>query len=296
MKKRFLICLVLTLSILLGCGTQPIKKELLEAMARFDQVYIPAFYFTGVQKQRGAEIAMERLRPEWENFNTKYFGLEIKYGVNITDKFWKEDFRKMQTLIASAEDSIKTAKLAEAHQNLEEIRKIMEEIRHRNGMPYALDNLMVLEKPLANIADLLPRIKEKFSDKDYSRLSGLSQQAQEMWKKVMLTKVEAALFGFEPAKRAALEERIKQEQKNLLQIDGALYSRDRAQISAAVEQAEAEFMQIYRAFGDFKPILEKIKDEEKELIRAEEKAKPAKSISNKKISKKKEARQKRRAK
>jgi len=287
MNNRFLICLVLTLTTLLGCGTQPIKQELLEAMVRFDQVYIPAFYFTGAQKQRGAEIAMERLKPEWENLNAKYFGLEIKYGVNITDKFWKEDFRKMQTLISSAEDSIKTAKLAEAHENLEEIRQIMGEIRHRNGMPYALDNLVVLEQPLAKIAGLLPRIKEKFSDKDYARLRSLSQQAQETWKKVMSTKVEAALFSFEPAKLAALEERIKQEQKNLLQIDGALYSKDRAQISAAVEQAESEFMQIYRAFGDFKPILEKIKEEDKKFMRVEENSKPRKTLSDKKGVKKK---------
>ena len=287
MRNRWLLCLALMLIAIIGCGTQPIKQELLAAMARFDQLYIPAFYFTAEQKQRGAEIAMERLKPEWDSFNNKYFGLEIKYGVNIIDKYWKEDFRKIQTLIASAEDSIKTAKLSEAHSCLEEVRQSMMAIRHRNGIKYALDDLVVLEEPLAGISATL-RHKEKFTEKDYALLLSLSQQAQEGWKKVLSARVEAKLFNFDAKKVHNLEERIRQEQKNLLQIDGVLYSKDRVQIAVAVDQAKAELMQIYRAFGDFKPILEKIKEEEKELIRAKEKAKPAKSSSNKKLSKKKE--------
>lgn len=235
---------------------------------------------------------MERLKPEWENFNAKYFGLEIKYGVNITDKFWKDDFREMQTLVSSAEDSIKTAKLMEAHADLEEIRQIMIGIRHRNGISYALDDLVPLEEPLAAISAMLPH-KEKLTDKDYTQLRDLSQQAQDRWKKALSAKVEATLFNFDALKMKNIEEHFRQQQKNLLQIDGALYSKDRAQIAAAVDTASAEYLQIYRAFGDFQPILEKIKEEDKNLLRAEEKTKPKKEISSKNSSKKKERGQRR---
>ncbi|MEE8637477.1 MAG: hypothetical protein V3T21_00365, partial [Candidatus Margulisiibacteriota bacterium] len=90
-KAKIFACFVLLL-VLLGCAQEPEQRNILKSMAELDRVYIPVLLFTNLHKQRESEIALERLRSEWDKFDYKYHDLEIKYGLNITDKFWEEDF------------------------------------------------------------------------------------------------------------------------------------------------------------------------------------------------------------
>jgi len=257
-----IICLSLAL-VLIGCGKEPPQEDILKSMAEFDRVYIPSLLFTNLQKQRESEIAMGRLKREWERFYKRYYGLEIKYGMNITDKFWKEDLDVVEGLLVTAEAMIMENKLEEAHEQLEVVREVLRDLRHRNGLAYYLDGMNEFHHAMEQII-LSLRGKDRLSDRDLERLRGWFRQAQKSWSKVSRTEINPELFGFDPEKVDAVRKRVKEEERVLAIFAAALSSQDADRIFQAAQDLKPNFVVLYKAFGDFQPIFDQIIKERKE--------------------------------
>lgn len=260
MKKSLLLFLVFLLA---GCASMPVQQKLLVSMARLDRVYIPALVFTNLQRQRESEIAMERLKREWNGFNRKYFGLEIKYGLDITDKFWKEDFEKIDGLVASAEALVKEAKLEKAHEELEEIRLLLKGIRRRNGLNYFLDGMTEFHDAMEGIISTL-RGKDKLTEKDFVKLRDLFKEAQTGWAEVAKAEPDPKVFGFDDEKIEAVNKRVRYEENMLANFAAALSSKDEDKIFQAAQDLKPNFVVLYKAFGDFQPVFDRVKREKKE--------------------------------
>ena len=255
---------------MLGCSKEPVQVNILESMVELDRVYIPALLFTNLQRQRESEIAMERLGKEWNKFDQKYHNLEIKYGVNITDKFWKEDFDKINELITTAEVFIKEEKLIEAHEQLEEVRTILKVLRSRNGIDYFLDGMTEFHEAMEQIF-LTIRGKDRLMERDLNKLRALFKEAQASWAEVARTEIDSSAFGFDLQKVDAIKKRIKEEERLLAGFAVALSSRSEDKIFQAAADLKPNFVVLYKAFGDFQPIFDMVLKERKSLDRARDK-------------------------
>jgi hypothetical protein len=258
--------------VLLGCAQEPEQRNILKSMAELDRVYIPVLLFTNLHKQRESEIALERLRSEWDKFDYKYHDLELKYGLNITDKFWEEDFDRINELITTAEVYVKGGQLPRAHQQLEEVRFILKELRHRNGLGYFLDGMTEFHEAMEQII-LSIRGKDQLSEKDLAKLRRFFKEAQASWAKVSRSEIDPSLFGFDPKKVEAIRERIKYEERELAGFAVALSSRDADRIFQAATDLKPNFVVLYKAFGDFQPIFDKVIKERKEAKKSETRSK-----------------------
>ncbi|NQT29353.1 MAG: hypothetical protein HQ596_02150 [Candidatus Saganbacteria bacterium] len=235
-------------------------------------VYVPAVVFTSLHKPRASELAMERLRKVWKKYYPKYYSLEIKYGVNITDKFWKEDFSQAKSLIASAEGNVKAGDLTGANYKLVEARQIMQRLRSRNGFEYFLDSMTKFDDNLTQILVSL-RGKDRLAEKDLQALRSIYKDLQASWSRVAKTKIDLVAFGFDEEKEKAIRSRIQEEERLIALFAAALASRDADRIFQAAQDLKPNFIVLYKAFGDFQPIFDQIVAERKEREKEEEKEK-----------------------
>ncbi len=266
-KVIIFVCLALVL--INGCAKDPVKPKLLRSMAQLDQAYIPAFIFTDLHKQREAEIAIERLRERWNMIYEQYYGLQLKYGVNIVDKFWKEDFDRTLTELELAETLIKAEQLTEAHERLVSIRTVLRNLRQRNGLEYFLDGMTAYHDAMEMIR-LSLRGKDKLREKDHKQLVALFEQAQNSWAKLDVTKIETKNFGFKSKKIEAIRRRIREQEKHLAAFEAALSSGNADLIFQSAQDLRPNFTVLYKAFGDFQPIFDQVIREKQELNKLKE--------------------------
>lgn len=254
----FLLLLLICLS---ACASSPIQQKLLKAMADLDAALIPPSILTQLGKPEDSKIAIERLKGQWDNFYQTNYPLEMKYGVNIVDKLWKSDLIEAKNLIASAEAAVKSGALSQAATQLGKAEKIFREIRRRHGLPYILDDLL-------DFYDVIKEIKtkgaqKKLNETDLVQLRQMYEEASKQWGKIGAKKIDGKLFEFSPEKVKALKKKIKAENEVLPLLSSAIYAGNKEETALAALAVEKGFIQIYRAFGNFNPIIEKVKREKK---------------------------------
>lgn len=252
----FLIIFVLVF----GCASKPLKTQMLNDMAALDQVYIPTLVFTNVYRQRESEIALERFKKEWQKFYQHYHDQEMKYGLDIVDTQWPQDFEKMNALVISAEGYINDERLKPASASLEAVRFVLGQMRKCNGLEYFIDNLNYFDATLKQISQSV-RGRSRLADNDLQKLKSLSSQALIQWQAVTQGSLEGELFGFDEEKLAALNQRIKKQQQVLERLDRAIRRKKQSVIFQSTQDVKPEFMVIYKAFGDFQPVFEIVKNE-----------------------------------
>ncbi|MBU0502402.1 MAG: hypothetical protein KJ811_04040 [Candidatus Margulisbacteria bacterium] len=254
----FFLCFIL----LFGCSAKPAKNNILRSMAQLDQVYIPALMFAKLHKQKETKLALSRLRREWNNFHLKNYNLKIKYGVNIVDKFWQEDFDEISGLIVSAEQAAELNDLDQIYVSLEKIRLVLLGIRSRNGLSYFLDPLNQFDQTLDKLK-LELQGKDRLGDKDLKKLNVLREEAQRYLTVAASFEIGPELFGFKPEKVSLINQRILQEQQALDTFEKALSSLDHDDVFQAAQELTPNFIVLYKAFGDFQPVFDAIIKERK---------------------------------
>lgn len=250
--------------LLFGCAKEgPVKPRLLRSMAELDQRYIPVLVFTDLHKQREAELAMQRYKEKWLIFYDDYHKLDLCYGENIVDKFWQEDFKRLNYLAASAEALIEQGELVAAHARLEEMRYIFKDMRHRHGLDYFLDGMTDFNNAMERMADIL-RGKDRLGERDLRRLKEIFEDAQNSLDGLTEARLNRELFRFDPEKVTAIKARVRQEQQALSALSLALVSRNADDIFQAVQDLQPNFVVLFKAFGDFQPIFDQMVKERDE--------------------------------
>lgn len=248
---------------LFGCGEEPAQKQFIKSSAELDQAYIPVLLLTKMQKQRESEISFQRFKNRWNGFYETYYSLELKYGVDIKDALWQEDFDQINAYIVTAEVNIKDKKLLNAYDNLDGVRETLKELRSRHGMNYFMDDLL-------SFGDLLDEMqavaayKITLNKNEILKLSQLDKAALEDWKTISKKPVDAKLFGLSKEKTAAVKERIKLEKGTLVNLETALAVSSPQKIIQSVADIQPNFVMLLKAFGDFQPILDQVKKERAE--------------------------------
>jgi len=254
LDRKHYVILFLSGLLFVGCARpKGIEPGILKEMAGLDRLYVPALVFTDLGKQMESELALESYRRQWNKFYAKYHGRQIKYGLDITDKFWSEDFDRVNSLILSAEALVKERQLGEAHGDLDEVSKILKELRHRHGLKYILDALTEFHGYLDEISFLVEG-GEDLREDDLLYLKQLFTAAQTSWAEIAQSEYDLKIFGFGPEKNEAIKGRVAEQEKFIEQLSAALSLADRDKIAQAASQLESNFILIIKAFGDFEPV------------------------------------------
>jgi hypothetical protein len=252
----FILLVILTF----GCAKEPEQPKILKSMAKLDQAFVPAFIFVDLSKPREAIIAVNGFRKEWDNFYNKYYELEFKYGVDIVDQFWKEDFDKVKTLVASVEEDVKKEKLRIARQKLNKIRVLLKELRHRNGLSYFLDDMTDFQITLDEIFSVLKR-EGGLRDRDFVKLDELTKEIRGKWDRLSQTDIDKDTFGFDDKKIEAVKNRISYEVESLDHFSIAVETNEEDRIFQAALELKPNYIVLYKAFGNFKPVFKQVKKE-----------------------------------
>ena len=253
---RSMLCLLLIFT-LIGCSRGPVEPRLSKDMANFDRVYIPTLIFTNLLRQRESEISFARLEKKWKKFGKDYYGLELKFGVDIVDKFWKEDFDKITELMASVEVYVKDKNLKQANLQLKRVPFILLDLRHRNGLKYALDPIYNFSRTVDKILGLLAK-RSIIRDRDLDTLRSMSIEALEKWSIVAETDINTDVFGFDKAKVKAIKKRFNHVQKTLEDFNQVVLEGSREAIPSVAAKIKPPFVILYKAFGNFDPIFKQM--------------------------------------
>ncbi len=256
---RVILILLLCLS-LFGCGEEQEQNKFLKSCAHFDQIYIPTLMFTKLNKQRESEIAINKLKNKWQSFSEQYQDLEIKYGVDIVDELWPMDFEKISDQITAADILIRQNSLEAAYLELDGVREVFKELRSRNGMTYFLDKMTDFYDLIDEMSAIVANTTS-LSRQEKQRLTLLNNEALKQWQEISQANLNGEYFGFSKAKINAIKKRIKLEKGSLVNLETALAVSGTRRIIKAANDCQTNFIMLYKAFGDFQPILDQAKEE-----------------------------------
>ncbi len=241
--KRALVLAALCLPLTAFAGLK-------EDMVAFDRAYIPALAVTAEGKLPESQRAMEQLNKQWAAFK--------KQNANAkgADKQWKTDFADIQRMITEANKIVASGTdIEKAHEALEGVRLTMLDMRARRKMPYYVDMLTHFHDRMEEIA-LIAKDKTPatLSAEDVGKLRATLPDAEKRWADVKATRLDPA-FGFNAEQQDNLAKFVASESAALEALKQALTGDDRAAILKAATAIKPGFAKIFKAFGNFGPVL-----------------------------------------
>jgi len=243
MPKKNIVLIMVGLIILCGCS----QSSFMANVIRFDQAFIPAYYYTGLGKKLPAQSALKLLRKEWENFSISY------YNFMPRDREWKEDLSEIDEKISIAIGLVNKGKGLElARKNLEKIRNLAWRMRQRNGIKYYLDQLNDFDEVLEAMLLIVNRkIPPPLNDTDLQNLRWLVDRGLVLWQKAAKSEFNHQLFGFNQKKIKLMKSYFQAESVLLVKARKIIIEGDKRAIIQNANGLKPNFTKLYLLFGDF---------------------------------------------
>lgn len=222
-------------------------NRLVEDMAQFDKVYIPALAYTSEEKLKPSRMAMKSLDSFWNFFSAKH--RTNTHG----DKRWSSDFDKAGKFIKAADRIVASGKnLKQAHEELEHVRIVFMHLRERNNIEYFIDHLTRFHESMEKIVLAAKgRTDKTISDKELNLIRQTLPTAKTMWQAVIKANFGPELYGFDKNKEARLHLLVEKERLALRRLEMALGQENKSEIISAAVAIKPEFAKIFKSFGNF---------------------------------------------
>ena len=215
-----------------------VRAGVVDDMAAFERVFIPALALTNQPKQPAERVeqALRRLGAAWPEFRSR-FSKEpaLAAAASRTDR-----------ALAQAQALLAEAKRAEAHDALEGVRLAFFEARRSAGIELYVDRLTEFHDPM----EAFVKLAESTASTEPQMRAAL-ERASALWRRAEQPGFEGTLFGFDQAKYELLRKRVAAEREILGALEQALARGDRAETRALAGRLKSGFAQIYVMFGDF---------------------------------------------
>lgn len=245
MRKILFPSLLIVFLLVSGCAQRSFQKQ----MIRFDQLYIPALFYTEQGSVEASRKAVKDLMEFWQTFSLAY------YNSRPADPEWKQSFDIVDQRITTAGKLVKNGKaVTSAFNELDVIRDILYRIRKRNDIKYYVDHLTEFFQPMdAMLLILKDKTPDTLTATDLQNLSYLINREINIWDKVAKVEFNSVLFGFNGIKLRDMRKYIKAEQLILYKLKKAIDARDKAFIFLSADFIKPNFNKLYLLFGDFGP-------------------------------------------
>jgi hypothetical protein len=216
----------------------PARAGILEEMAEFERVYIPALALTNQPKAPvvRVEASLKRLVGAMPRFERAF----VSQGAEL-----ERAIRESQRAALEAEHLLAQNKRAAAHDALERIRPAM--MRARGAL-----NIELYVDRLTEFHDVMEELV-KLADGGATpvQLRGTFAQASGLWRNAERLRFEPGLFGFDAGGYEKLRAMTLAQREALSALEAALESGERARIVELAQKVKSTFSRIYVSFGDF---------------------------------------------
>jgi len=230
MEKKIL--LFLSLALLWSCNQSSSKSSSpdnpetntnsdVADFVSLDQAYIPVLFFTSVENLKASRASYTELRKEWASF--KSVSPEI-----FKDPEWENKQNEIDQHITAAESSITAGKnLKEAHEELEHVREILLEVRHRNNMDYFVDYLTAFHEPMEQIVltakETLP---DQWTAATTAKIRSAIPEAETRWQATQKAPFDPVKYGFNEPRYQKMKQYIAAETRALEMLKNSLEKED----------------------------------------------------------------------
>ena len=222
-------------------GSPP--ETLLKDMAILDQAYIPVLALTTQNDPVRSRKAMDTLLTEWSAFKGTY------YTAMPQDPRWKPDLDTVNMTIYSANAKITEGNLSAAHNELEQFRLTMLDLRTRNKIDFFIDKMTRFHDPMEAI---VLAAQDKAPDKvDVATIRQVYPDAVSKWDAVKTATIDATLFGFTPDQEQKTRILIANQTLALEKLGTALNSGNTTAIGTAAVAIKGPFSTLFSSFGKF---------------------------------------------
>ena len=230
MTPRILFAFLLLLSSAVWAGV-------VEDMAAFERVFIPALALTNQPKQPAERVdqALRRLAVSWPEFRRRFSSEPaLASAATRTDRS-----------LAQAQALLGEGKRAEAHEVLEGLRHAFLEARRAARIDLYVDRLTEFH----DVMESFVKLAEAGAPAAQARTA--LEQASALWRRAEQPAFDPALFAFDAPKYELLRKRIVSERALLDALEQSLARGERAETQDLAGRLKSGFAQIYVMFGDF---------------------------------------------
>lgn len=254
MKKLLGMMLVLICTLTLGAGLAVAKDEvLLKAMADLEKTYIPPLFHTSAGNLPLSQKSMAIYRAEWNEFAAAYSDYRADYAN------WAYYFERIERDIQAAEAIVASGvNLVSAHEELEDVRLTLLELRTRNGFPkFITDKLTAYHDPMEGIVLALKgKTPDQVDDALIASLGEMLDEAYFLFAKAESCPVDQALWGFTDQQMSDFTYYLNNERIALDTFAAAFYSGDKLAMIKTSMPIKLGFVSLYTTFGDFAAVLQ----------------------------------------
>jgi len=206
----------------------------------FNDSYKQALYATqqGDEERAGSELGATRMT--WQMLLTQYYRNPPESYRR--DARWQGDLATITGYIEIAKMELGAKKVPEAHEALEQVRRIWMAVRQRNGVRWFSDELTRFEDVLEPVVLF---VTGGVSDSTIRNLAGKVDGMASAWQQV-------AAFGYRPAsaeRQKLLQDMIAAETQAISNLRKAVAGRDYPSLRPLVMEVRKAFAAVYLTFG-----------------------------------------------
>lgn len=251
-RFRFFMCLGSFLASM-SCGSPQIIID----TAKLDQAYIPLLFLTGQSETTQPEAIQlfDRFIRRWHLYYGHY------QAANQINPEWGQGLDKVNITIRSVEDSlVANASLPTIHKMLESVRVDLMNLRQKNQIGYALDELTAfheLMEPMVTAATQM-EIDSTKAEQYIAPILNHLEAAQKQWLRVQMVRFDPVLYNLNEDDLQVLKDEISEIKKLLETLDLYVNTHDTIQIATTTRSLKPIFVKLYLLFGDFNETKQKI--------------------------------------
>ena len=216
----------------------PATAGVLEDMAGFERVFIPALALTNQPQAPAARVQASVVR-----LNARLPAFERAFSAHGAEL--ERAIREARAAVLDAERLLAEGRRAESHDALERIRPALMEARGKLNLELYVDRLTEFHDAMEDL------VKRAAAGATPTQLRGPLAQASGLWRNAERLRFEPRLFGFDDAGYEKLRGMVTAEREILSALEQAVDAGDRARVGELVKTLKSNFARIYTSFGDF---------------------------------------------
>ncbi len=216
----------------------PAAAGMPEDMASFERVFIPALALTNQPKAAAprVEAAMRRLADAWPGFKPRLAAGGAPMDGPLLD---------VERAIGDAQALLASARRAQAHDALEQVRAALMQARAQLGIELYVDRLTEFHDAMEDF------VKLAMSGAELSALRPPLEKTAALWAPAERMRFAPPLFGFDDDRFEQVAALVRRERAILRSLEADLAAGHRERVTEGAKQLKSVFAQIYVSFGDF---------------------------------------------
>jgi hypothetical protein len=246
MWKKHLSIWVFALGFL---SASAVLADIVKDSAALDKAYIPALALTGQNEPEKTRAAMDKLKAAWAVYASAH------RQHKAADEAWNKGFADIDSVITKADAIVaRGTNVTEAHDNLEQVRIILMQLRRKNGIDYFVDYQTAFHEPMeAIVLAVKGKTPATLNTQDVDKIRGLIPPLDARWSALQNARFDPQQFGFDSARSAKLQQLIGAETQAIAGLKTALAEPDKAALIERAAAIKPPFAQMFMLFGAFAP-------------------------------------------